>query len=49
MSREPSIGVKSDVVVRGAVEGEVESREEDRNDEIQFSPGETRCLGKEVS
>lgn len=43
MSREPLIVREGDVIISGIVEGEVEPREEDRDREIQFGPGETRC------
>ena len=39
---EPHVFRESDVINTCVVEGEIESREDDRDDEVQFGPGKTR-------
>ena len=41
-SWQPHIVRESDVINTCVVEGEVESREDDRDYEVQFGPGKTR-------
>lgn len=45
MTWQPLISREGDVIIGGVVEGEVESREENRKREIQLRPGETKFSG----